>query len=236
MSVDTTRFCGTCGAARESMALRFCPRCGASFAPTGATPAVPLIYASPPLAEARRRPRAVVGLLGLFGNGAYSFFWLWMSWRELKRIRGDASMYPFWHALAMFAVPLYGLFRFHAHFRTIDQLLQAARVPVRAGAGLLTLVFFLLLAVLYGSVALAATAGATGSVASLAPLSLLAVATGYAYIVGTGQQALNAYYGSLTGVAVPERGHALEYLFIVLFGLAFFGQLFLAAGGNALPR
>ena len=237
MSVETVRFCGRCGAARDATGVRFCPRCGAEFAPTGPLPAVPLplMYARSPLADARRRPRTVVGLLGLFGSAGYGFFWLWMSWRELKRIRDDTSMHPFWHAFAIFFVPLYGLFRLHAHFRTIDELLKAGSVPVRAGAGLLTLVFFLLLTILYGGLVLGLGAADTNATASLAPLSILVVGGAYAYMVGTGQDALNAYYRSMSGVDVPERGHALEYLFIVLFGLAFFGQLYLAVAGNALP-
>lgn len=235
MSVETTRFCGTCGAARESMALRFCRRCGSAFAPTGAQPVVPLplIDGGLALLEARRRPRVIVGLLGLLGSATYAFFWLWMTWREVKRIRGDGSMHPFWHAVAMFVVPLYGLFRFHAHFRTIDELLQAGRVPVRAGAAILTLVFLLLLTVLYGSLAVALATAATGSAASLSPLSLIVVGSAYAYILGTGQHALNAYYRSLKGVEIPERGHALEYLFIVLFALAFFGQLYVAVSAGS---
>ncbi len=186
-----------------------------------------------PLAGARRRPRALVTLLALFGSATYSFWWLWMSWRELKRVRGDASMSPFWHAFAMFALPIYGLFRFHAHFRTIDELLDEARVPLRAGAGLLTLVFFLLLSVLYGSLGVAAAAASTGAPASLGPASFLVVAGAYAYIVGTGQAALNAYYGSVSAVEVPERGHAFEYIFVVLFALAFAAQLYAAAAGRA---
>jgi hypothetical protein len=230
MSVDTTRFCGSCGAARESTALRFCRQCGAAFASTGVVPAV-----APAPSDARRRPRWVVGLLGLFGSATYAFFWSWMSWRELKRIRGDASMSPFWHATAMFVVPIYGLFRFHAHFRTIDELLEAAHVPVRAGATLLTIVFVLLLTLLYGSLTIGfAAAAQTGSTPSLAPLSLILIASGYAYVVGTGQAALNAYYRSLAGVDVPERGRAFEYIFLVLFAAAFAAQLFVSAPGRTI--
>lgn len=235
MTADTTRFCGTCGAARESTALRFCRQCGAAFTPTGAQPVVPLspVAAHLPLVEARRRPLVLVRLLGLLGNATYAFFWLWISWRELKRIRGERSMYPFWHAVAIFAFPLYGVFRFHAHFRTIDELLEGARVPVRAGATLLTLVFLLLLTLLYGSLMVGSAAAlATGSAWSLAPLSLIVVASGYAYVVTTGQEALNAYYRSLAGIEVPERGHAFEYIFVVVFALSFAAQLFLAAGGR----
>lgn len=230
MSLETVRFCGRCGAARDATGVRFCPRCGAEFAPTGPLPAIPLppMHARSPLADARRRPRSVVGLLGLFGSAAYGFFWLWMSWRELKRIRGDTSMRPFWHAFAIFFVPLYGLFRLHAHFRTIDEHLKAGSVPVRAGAGLLTLVFFLLLTILYGGLVLGIAAASTNAPASLAPLSIFVVGGAYAYMVGTGQDALNAYYRSVSGIDIPERAHALEYLFIALFGLGFLAQIYIS--------
>ena len=235
MTVDTTRFCGSCGAARESMALKFCRQCGAAFgAVPPAQPVTPVVLAAPiapSLAEARRRPPRIVAFLGLLGSATYGFWWLWMSWRELKRARGDASMSPFWHASAIFLMPLYGLFRFHAHFRTIDELNAAARVPVRAGAGLLTLVFFLVLSLLYGGLMLSAAAASSGRTASLEPLSVVIVGLAYAYIVGTGQRALNAYYASLSGDPIPERGHALEYVFIVLFFLSFSAQLFVASGG-----
>lgn len=230
MTVEESRFCGVCGAPRGSTALRFCRQCGTPYAQTGALPAAP---PPPALYDSRRRPPALVALLGLFGSGTYAIFWLWMSWRELKRLRGDTTMRPFWHAVAAF-VPLYGLFRFHAHFRAVDQLLETAGLRVRAGAGLLTLVFLLLTAVLYGSLALAASAAAGGArSATLAPLSLVMIGAAYSQIVWTGQTALNAYYASLSGVTVPQRGHPFEYVFLLLFALAFFAQLFLAVGAAA---
>lgn len=236
MSVDTTRFCGSCGAPRESLALKFCRQCGAAFgavAPSIPVPAAAVAPAPPVLVDARRRPRVVVALLGLFGSATYGFWWLWMSWRELKRIRGESTMAPFWHAFACFAVPLYGLFRFHAHFRTIDELNDRAGIPVRAGAGLATLVFFLLIGIMYSGLLLgyaASTTGAPGLGFSLHPLSLLVVGSAYAFIVRSGQEALNAYYASLSGQAVPQRTHALEIVFIGLFAAFFVAQI--SVGGR----
>lgn len=236
MTADTTRFCGICGAARESLALKFCRQCGAAFgavAPLTPVPTPATAPAAAALFDARRRPRWVVALLGLFGSATYGFWWLWMSWRELKRIRGEASMAPFWHAFACFAVPLYGLFRFHAHFRTIDELNARAGIPVRAGAGLATLVFFLLISVLWSGIALSAAAASTGQrEVGLQPLSLLVVGTGYAFIVRSGQEALNAYYASLSGQPIPERPHALELVFIALFVASFSAQIYVATGGR----
>lgn len=142
-------------------------------------------------------------------------------------------MAPFWHAFACFAVPLYGLFRFHAHFRTLDELNARAGVPVRAGAGLATFVFFLLVGVLWSGIALGAAATSTGQLApGFQPLSLLVIGSGYAFIVRSGQEALNAYYASLSGEHIPERPHALEVVFIAVFAVSLVAQMYAAVGGR----
>jgi hypothetical protein len=56
--------------------------------------------------------------------GLYTFYWLCQTWREIKLEDGDTGKRPFWHALAMF-VPIYNLFRMHAHMRTIVELVQS---------------------------------------------------------------------------------------------------------------
>ncbi len=93
--------------------------------------------------------------------------------------------------------------------------------------------FLLVLGVLYGGLVLSAAATSSGRTAfSLRPESLVVVGFAYAYIVSTGQRALSAYYASLAAVTVPQRGHALEYVFIVLFFLSFSAQVFIAFGGT----
>lgn len=239
---EATRFCGSCGAPRGSTAVRFCQRCGTAFDAAPATKvkderpgrgrrkpkeetAAPLALADA-LADARQRPTWMVAALAFLSSGTYTFFWLWMSWRELKRVRREPSMRPFWHMVAT-AVPLYGLFRFHEHFRVVDDLSRRAGLGTRAGAGLLTLVYMLLLLVSYTGITRGieqASSGVAGSV-SLTPFTILAVAAAYAYVTFTGQLALNAYYRSLPDVEVPHRSHAFEWIFLIIFAATFAFQV-----------
>lgn len=58
----------------------------------------------------------------------YWFYWFWATWRELKQETGDNRMRPFGHMLSLF-VPVYQLFRIHAHFRVIrDLVVQRSEV------------------------------------------------------------------------------------------------------------
>jgi len=234
---DTTRFCGNCGAQRPSVSVRFCQQCGTSFssAPAGApfaaaragdavTPELPADILEAP----RRRPPWMVAMLAFLSGGTYSFFWLWRSWLELKRVVRRPSMHPFWHAVATL-VPLYGLFRFHEHFRVLDDLLRRAGVGVRAGAALLTLIYVLLAALSYISLAIALDAGG-GVTRGLGPLSLLVIGAANAYVISVGQIALNAHYRSRAEAEVPQRAHAFEWIFLVIFIGTFLYQLMTAIG------
>lgn len=253
---DATRFCGSCGAPRGSTAVRFCQRCGTAFDAAPATKVkderpgrgrrkpkeeagAPLALADA-LADARQRPAWMVAALAFLSSGTYTFFWLWMSWRELKRVRREPSMRPFWHMVAT-AVPLYGLFRFHEHFRVVDDLSRRAGLAVRAGAGLLTLVYLLLLLVAYTGIARGIVVASSQVVlapaeppqgvpgltefALLTPFTILAVAAAYAYVTFTGQLALNSYYRSLPDIEVPHRSHAFEWIFLVVFAATFVYQI-----------
>lgn len=66
----------------------------------------------------------------------YWFYWFWATWREVKQETGDNRMRPFGHMLSLF-VPIYQLFRIHAHFRAIrDLVVQRSEVK---GVGLVLL-------------------------------------------------------------------------------------------------
>lgn len=239
-SSETTRYCGSCGAARESGAVRFCRSCGKPFDAAGAIARAPKseaktapvpAAATSVLAAPRQRAPAMVAALAFLSGGTYTWFWLWRSWLEMKHILQERSMRPFWHAVAT-VVPLYGLFRVHEHFRVLDELLKRAGIPVRAGAALLTLIYVFLVLVTYWGIAyglslrsLEALTAQAGSVPAsrqaLAPLSLVVVAMAQAYVVASGQFALNAYYRSRTDLEVPLRTHGLEWIFLALFAVQF---------------
>lgn len=216
MATGPARFCPQCGTPREEAAIRFCRSCGAAFADA----------ARPELAEARRRPLLVVGLLSFLSSGLYPWIWTWMSWRELKRLTGDAGMRPFWHSLAIF-VPVYGYFRFHAHYRVLDERARTTGGRLDYSPLIVTAVYVALTVVGYAVTGAALsdldwiTTGATPPV-----LQLFSVVSGlvYAFFVVVGQRALSQHYAAIPDASVPERARTAEWVFVVIFALLFAAQ------------
>jgi hypothetical protein len=108
-------------------------------------------------------------------------------------------MRPIGHALAQF-VPFYGWFRFHAHVRTLDEMLTAAGSPIRVSAGRATTMYVIV--ALFGLFA--------GS--QVVPTWLVFPSfAAYAAFAAWRQRLLNKYYDQVAPGAVPERVHPLEW-------------------------
>ena len=56
--------------------------------------------------------------------GLFGAYWLCDSWRQIKDHDGDTGKHPVAHTVAM-VVPIYNLFRMHAHMRTIVELVHS---------------------------------------------------------------------------------------------------------------
>ena len=148
--------------------------------------------------------------LTLVTGGAYLIVWAGRSWSTMKRERGDPEMRPLWHALSL-VVPFYMIFRVHAHFRTLNELLARAGARERASV----------------AIAVGAFAGfpltfiATGVfLTGLRDGSVLLVAALCAGVVaGYGQHYLNAYLRSRTGAALVTRVGVLQWVALFLFGI-----------------
>jgi hypothetical protein len=115
---ETPRFCGNCGVPLGAD-VRFCRNCGAPVGEAQAT--------------VRTRPLWLVALLTFGSLSLYYYVWMARTWDELKRILKNEKMRPVWHALTQF-VPIYSLFRLHAHFDTIRGL-EGADSPIRVRPG-----------------------------------------------------------------------------------------------------
>lgn len=175
--------------------------------PAGITP--PAWSATPAanagvIASARKRPLWAVFLLTWGTSSFYFFVHLGLMWAEMKRARQDPKMRPLGHALAQF-VPFYGWFRFHAHVRTLDEMLTAAGSPVRVSAGRATTMYVII--ALFGLLA--------GSQAVPTWLVFPSFAA-YAAFAAWRQRLLNLYYDEVSKGAVPERVHPVEWVFIVV--------------------
>ena len=159
------------------------------------------------LANARKRPLWTVFLLTAGTLSIYFFVHLGLMWAEMKRARSDPSMNPVGHVFAQF-VPVYGWFRFHAHVRTLNEMLEESGSAQRVAAGWATAVY----------IGISAFAVFAGSEATPDWLILPAYAA-YGGFAAWRQQALNTYYDQVSQGTIPERVHGFEWVVIVLGGL-----------------
>ena len=156
------------------------------------------------LAGARKRPLWVVFLLTFGTSSFYFFVHLGLMWREMKRARQDPTMRPLGHALAQI-VPFYGWFRFHAHVRTLDEMLTTAGSSIRVSAGRATTMYVII--ALFGLLA--------GS--RVAPTWLVFPSfAAYGAFAAWRQRLLNLYYDQVAPGAIPERVHPVEWVFVVV--------------------
>ena len=208
-------FCTFCGEPRTDLRAGFCAKCGRSFA-VGPQPAVgtatlggpaSLVGAFAPagaLANARKRPLWTVFLLTAGTLSIYFFVHLGLMWSEMKRARSDPSMNPVGHAFAQF-VPIYGWFRFHAHVRTLNEMLEESGSAQRVAAGWATAVY----------IGISAFAVIAGSEATADWLILPSYAA-YGGFAAWRQQALNTYYDQVSQGTIPERVHGFEWVVMVI--------------------
>jgi hypothetical protein len=172
------------------------------------------------LATARKRPLWAVFLMAAGTFSVYFFVHLGLMWAEMKRARNDPSMNPVGHALAQL-VPFYGWFRFHAHVRTLDEMLESAGSSHRLSAGLATATY----------IAIGVFSVIAGSSTTPTWLIFPSFAT-YGLFAAWRQRALNAYYDQISQGSIPERTHGFEW-FVVLVGALL---LALAALGTFAPQ
>lgn len=112
-------FCPNCGREYQPYA-NFCRACGAALSdqPVDLTPV------GPPLELPYHLSLNRVLLMTVLSYGLYLFYWFYLTWKQYRDYTGDDA-YPIWHALTLF-VPIYGLFRTHAHARTFRALMWDA--------------------------------------------------------------------------------------------------------------
>ena len=127
----SARFCGFCGREMESRRL--------------VTPPVLTPQDDPRSVAFRVRdtsyliPTRRVLLLTLASHGLYFFYWFYLTWKHYRDHTGE-EVYPLWHALCLI-VPIYSLFRIHAHMRSFRSLMEAtgAATTINPGMTVLTI-------------------------------------------------------------------------------------------------
>ena len=117
-----SRYCSGCGIQVEE-GQNFCGACGAAVHQS-VHPSARLVH---PISGNR------IIFLTIISFGTYLFYWHYLTWRHYRDHTGN-NAYPIWHALALL-VPVYGLFRIHAHMRSYNELMNKARLFASISAG-----------------------------------------------------------------------------------------------------
>lgn len=119
MAVEVGVFCERCGRPAGDHS-RFCGFCGYELARSRRLRG----------ASGRRYqhvlPQRRILLMTAASGSLYTYWWFYVTWRHYRDFTG-AQVFPIWHALTLM-VPIYGLFRMHAHLRTYRDLMDRAGV------------------------------------------------------------------------------------------------------------
>ncbi len=78
--------------------------------------------------------------LTVLSSGLYIFYWMYATWRQYREHTGEI-VFPVMHALALL-VPVYQFFRFHAHMRVYQELMEQRGVPTTLSPARMVLVYF----------------------------------------------------------------------------------------------
>ena len=222
-------FCTNCGNEFQGSA-DFCSTCGAAL--PGALGGDGGIEANVGTGMSTQLPYYIslkrVLLMTALSYGLYLFYWFYITWKQF-RDHTQAEAYPVWHTLTLF-VPIYGLFRTHAHARCFRDLMRNADIsgsisPVWA-------VLMVLVSGVLGGISLRIGGGFTefatltqGMAILVAFLDIIGIAlvSGLLFHV---QGNLNRYWDGLTnGGATSARIGVGEIIFGIIGLLAWLGTL-----------
>ena len=217
---SNTLTCASCGKHVDAPA-RFCGFCGQELAAQSrATPLASSQYAELSVPAASYLiPTQRVLLMTLVSHGLYFFYWFYLTWKHYQEHTGEEA-YPVWHALSLL-VPIYSLFRIHAHMRSFRDLMNEASVPTSINALMTVFLIFgtwlmdLAALQINGGIAGAAPVSEWGPWAAfgLTVLSILILAGVVTHVQGN----LNRYWQNIShGPLSPARIYPSEVFFCMI--------------------
>lgn len=207
-------YCANCGTDLQPSA-RSCQNCGKMVAaepvttPVGvetavAAPEVPFLV-----------PAQRIVLMTILTYGFYIFYWAYQTWRHY-RDHTKAEVFPVWHALALL-VPVYSLFRWHAHVRTFKELMAKSGVPTALSIGWALAGFWVSSSIDFLSLRLTFSDQADKTALAAAFLLDLVSMGIVVWLLTYVQSSINAYWRSLQGVkAIPTRTSPAEIVLAIV--------------------
>ena len=101
------------------MLSKYCSQCGHSLQPSSKYCNMCGAVTEPPVRYLLSIQRIII--MTILSGGLYLFWWFYITWKQY-RDHTEEEAYPIWHAFTLF-VPIYSLFRVHAHTRTYRELM-----------------------------------------------------------------------------------------------------------------
>jgi hypothetical protein len=157
----------------------------------------------------------------LLSDGLYLFYWFYITWQQYREHTGN-RVFPMWHTLSLI-IPIYGLFRTHAHMRSFKELMHDAGVVCSIAVG--WAVILVMVSTLLDNVSLRVNGGffnfgevsaAAAFLSALLDLASIAVVVGLLLHV---QQNLNRYWASLDNVTLVDLNVGAGEVILAVIGV-----------------
>lgn len=211
-------FCPRCGAEIER-SFNFCSTCGSALPAGDQAPAVPEVAGATPMTLAYRlSPRRIL-VMTVLSFGLYLFYWFYLTWQQY-RDHTKREAYPVWHAMSL-SVPVYDLFRTHAHMNSFKELMHAANLNTTINPGWAVVV--VLISSVLGLVSFFLTGGAETKEVTFRA-ALVAFGLNLASLVMVTklllqvQENLNQYWESLQNITLGDAGIGGGEVLLVIIG------------------
>ncbi len=155
---------------------------------------------------------ARIVVVGILSFGTYFFYWFYLTWKHYRNYTRTEN-YPVWHALTLF-VPIYGLYRMHAHVRSFKELMANAGVASSLSPNLGVGLLMISNALSWISFRLAFSD--TSPVTMVLDLVAIGVDIGLLVYVQTN---LNRYWGNLKDIRVTNARIGVGEVIFILIGI-----------------
>ena len=192
-------YCSNCGSPTQE-GIRYCGSCGFN-----------LQSEDQPLDYIIHKDRVV--LMTTLSAGLYLFYWFYITWKQYKEHSG-LEVHPVWHALTLL-VPIYGLFRTHAHMRTYRELMVRSGMTSTINPGLA--VGAVLVSILLDNVSLLTGTQISSQSLALTYLVLSIISVGIiSWLLITIQNELNRYWHTVSSLSTVSNIRVGEVVFAVI--------------------
>jgi hypothetical protein len=155
--------------------------------------------------------------------GLYLFYWFYLTWKQYRDHTREKA-FPVWHALTL-VVPIYGLFRTHAHTRIFKELMTNRGLMTTISPGLAVAAVVASSALSWSTFGLSWGNMTLAAAMTTTVIEILSIAI-VAWLLMRLQDNLNIYWHEVSsGQLIDARIGIGEAIFAVIGGLAWLDTL-----------